>query len=124
MTDAVPEFLAQRYSRAELIRAVLLTYPEQARSQAALDVAEDAGVAVFWQDRSTFEASLCIEFTDAEWSAVRSELGAFDEQVGNLYGVGDGVRDWMEECIREAGLDLEVLEVLEARWVRNQEVAR
>jgi hypothetical protein len=121
-TDAVGQFLADRYSRAELIRAVLLSYPEQARSQAVLDVADGAGVAVFWHDRSTFEASLCILFEDAEWSAVRWELGNFDECLGNAYGVGDIVRDWMEDCIEEAGLDLETLE---ARWTAlHGEIAR
>jgi hypothetical protein len=116
MSDEIEESLVRRYTRAQLIRAALLTYPPPARSQAVLDVADTAGVAVFWQDRSTFEASLCIVFTDAEWSEVRSELGNFDEHVSNGHGISDSVRGWMEDCIASAGLDLETLE---ARWARE-----
>jgi hypothetical protein len=121
MDDEIEQQLVRRYTRAQLIRAVLLTYPPPARSQAVLDVADGAGVAVFWQDRETFEASLCVVFEDAEWAAVRSELGTFDEHVSAAYVVSDSVRDWMENCIRAAGLDLETLE---ARWPREEGVSR
>jgi hypothetical protein len=105
---------AEERTREDLIRALLATYPPQARSQAVLDVAHDAGVAVHWEDRTTFEASLCIEFTDAEWVTVRDEIGVYDEVMSTTYGVSDAVRDWMEQCIRDAGLSIEALE---ARWL-------
>jgi hypothetical protein len=110
VSDAVPEFLAERYSRAELIRALLQTYPEQARTKAVLDVAAAAGVAVAWEDRDSIEAKLNVRFTDDEWARVADQLDGFDEWLGNS-GAGDSLHYWVSEFLpRAAGLDLEAIE--------------
>jgi hypothetical protein len=75
-----------------------------------LRVAQLAGVAVFYQDRQCFEVSLDVQLTDEEWALVADGIGDFDERIGTLYGVSDAVGDWMEDRIREAGLDLRALE--------------
>jgi hypothetical protein len=77
---------------------------------AVLRVAQLAGVAVFYQDRQCFEVSLDVQLTDEEWALVADGIGDFDERIGTLYGVSDAVGDWMEDRIREAGLDLRALE--------------
>lgn len=100
--------------RDELIVALLASYEPDDQELAVLAVARAAGVAVHYEYRATFEASLAIDFTDAEWQLVAGELGNFDEQMSNLYGVSDAVGDWMQECVTGAGLDLRALEARKA----------
>lgn len=66
-------------------------------------LAAEAGMAIHYQDRSTFEGELDRKLTDAEWERIKPYLEDYDEWLDNS-GASDSMGYWRGHVLERAGV--------------------
>lgn len=83
---------------------ILEIVPDDNPTGTVLRLADQNRVTVNYQDRSTVEAQLGRELTDEEWDKLWPFLDNYDEWMDNGMFADDTQRDWLEGCLRDAGI--------------------